>query len=203
MYNKYIMNKDQTAIIFIGRSGSGKGTQAKLVKDSLENDNKSVLYIGTGNHFREMMKQTDHTALLVKKIYDEGGRHPDFLAITMLGNIFRFEYKEGQDVIIDGAARSLHEAGVLLEVLKFYEFKNIKVVNINVSNEWCIDKLSKRGRSDDNEEIFKIKHTWFENDVKPAIDYFKNDKSVNFIEVNGERTVEEISNEIISRIKNG
>jgi adenylate kinase family enzyme len=197
------MNKDQIAIIFIGRSGSGKGTQAKLVKEFLENENRSAMYIGTGNHFREMMKETDHTALLVKKIYDEGGRHPDFLAITMLGNIFRFDYKEGQNVLIDGAARSLHEANVILEILNFYEFKKIKVVNIDVSHEWCVDKLSKRGRSDDNAEIFKIKHTWFENDVKPAIEYFKNNKYVDFIEVNGERTIEEISKDIISKITNG
>ena len=174
----------------------------RSVKDFLDLKNQSTLYIGTGNHFREMMTQDDHTAQLVKKIYDEGGRHPDFLAITMIGNIFRFEYKEGQNVIIDGAARSLHEANVLLEVLNFYEFKNIKVVHIDVSHEWCVDKLLKRGRDDDNQKVFEIKHIWFENDVKPAIEFFRNNKGVDFIEVNGERSIENIHKDIISKIEN-
>lgn len=199
-YNNIMTNIDKTAIIFIGRSGSGKGTQAKLLKDFLDQNHNSTMYMGTGNHFRDMMKDSDYTARLVKKIYDEGDRHPDFLAITMLGNIFRFEYKEDQNIIIDGAARSLHEAQVLLEILKFYEFSNIKVIHIDVSHEWCVDKLLKRGRDDDNEKVFEIKHQWFENDVKPAIEFYRNSDKVNFIEVNGENSIDEVYKDIIEKI---
>ncbi len=198
-YNVFMTNTNKTATIFIGRSGSGKGTQAKLLKDFLDQNHNSTMYIGTGNHFREMMKENDYTARLVKEIYDEGDRHPDFLAITMLGNIFRFEYKEGENVIIDGAARSLHEAQVLLEILKFYEFSKIKVIHIDVSHNWCVDKLLKRGRDDDNEKVFEIKHKWFENDVKPAIEFFRNNKDLHFIEVNGENSIEEVNKDLINK----
>ncbi len=191
---------DKKAIIFIGRSGSGKGTQVKLLQDLMNANNEPSLYVGTGDHFRKIMQSNDYTAQMIKRMYDEGARPYDFLLVTLLGNIFRFDYKEGQSVLIDGGARSLREAQIIMEILDFYHFKEIKVVYLNVSYEWSVDKLLKRGREDDNVAAFEEKNKWFNEDVMAAIEFFRANEKVKFLEINGERSIEEVHGDIVSKI---
>ena len=193
-----MMNENPIAIIFIGRSGSGKGTQAQLIKQYFDTKGLPNLYLGTGNAFRDMMTKDDFTARKAKQIYEEGGRHPDFLAITLLGNIFRFEYQEHQNLLIDGAARSLTEAMHIMDILTFYNIKNIKIIHLNVSHEWSVDKLTKRARSDDNDRIFAVKKEWYDHDVVPAIGFFKNNPAVDFCDINGEQGIDQIHQDIIT-----
>ncbi len=189
------------AIIFIGRSGCGKGTQSSLLIDYFKSINQETLYLSTGNEFRKLIAEGDNfTSKKVDQIYDEGGRHPDFLCVTILGNFFKTQYDANKNLIMDGGLRSLNEAVTVADIFDFYEIKNAKVFYLNVGHDWSIDKLKKRGRSDDNDEIFEAKKKWFEAEVIPAIDFLKDNKQFEFHDINGERDVHEIHQEIVSKL---
>ncbi len=41
---------------------------------------------------------------------------------------------------------------------------------------------------------------WFDTDVQPVIDWFKSNDFYNFLDINGEQTIEEVHQEIMEKI---
>lgn len=195
------MEKNTVAIIFIGRSGCGKGTQSKLLIEFFAEKGQETLYLSTGNEFRNLIAEGDNfTSKKVDQIYDAGGRHPDFLCVTILGNFFKNQYDANKNLIMDGGLRSLNEAQTVADIFDFYEIKNAKVFNLDVSHEWSVDKLKKRGRDDDNDTVFEAKKKWYEDEVIPAIEFLKKNNKFEFHIINGENSVEEVHRDIISKL---
>ena len=190
--------------IFIGKSGCGKGTQAKLLTDyvkAIPNGEKELLYIETGHRFRDFVQGTSYSSRLSREIMDKGNRQPDFLAAYMWSRVVTENFTGSESVILDGTPRSLNEARMLDTAMEFYKRENIHVINIDVSGEWAIKRLSERGRKDDMsvEEINK-RLGWYDKDVQPAVDYYEQSPRYVFHKINGERSIEEIHQDIINRI---
>ena len=189
--------------IFIGRSGCGKGTQAKLLMEELKKlePERDVLYLQTGALIREFIKGENYSAHRAKVIYDAGDRQPDFLAVNMWSN-FLFDKFTGKEIIVaDGTPRSLAEAGMLDTAINWmYEIKNPTVVYLNISEESSMARLLLRGRMDDNEEDIKERLKWFDKDVLPAVEWFRKNDYYTFLDIDGERDVSEIHEDIMRRI---
>ena len=188
--------------IFIGRSGSGKGTQAGLLKDWISEsdpERRQILYVETGDHYRKFVGSTTFSAKLANTLYDKDELAPDFIGCWLWGDVLINELEENMHLVFDGASRTLLEAQVLSSALKFYKREKPTVIYINVSNRWSDDRLLARGRTDDKSlERINKRLKWFDEEVMPAIKYFKSNKMYRFIEVNGEKSVEKVHSEIIS-----
>jgi adenylate kinase family enzyme len=61
--------------------------------------------------------------------------------------------------------------------------------------------MMSRKRGDDTDEKRKERLDWFENDVLPTINYFRENKDFDFIEIDGNKGIEEISEEIKTKMK--
>lgn len=190
-------NQEQQVIIFVGRSGCGKGTQADLLYKNLSQTRK-VISVATGVHFRELLSHDSLTTRLYKEAYTEGKLAPAFLVATFLGNIFLNEYTGVEHMIFDGVGRLQSEAGALTEMFEFYKIKNPKVIFIDVSSAWGLEKTLKRGRIDDHSA--KTKDAWFDTQVVPVIETLKANPLYTFIQINGEQTIEEVHAEILSKL---
>lgn len=192
---------EKQAFVFIGRSGCGKGTQAELLMDFLNNKDKEKksLYIQTGEIFREYIKGNSHTQNLAKKIYDEGGLMPEFLSVLMWSRTLSEKYNGIDYLIFDGTPRKLHEAGVLESIFNFYNFKKPKIIHLNVSREWSKKRLLERKRFDDNADDIENRLNWYDTDVSPTIDFYRSNILYNFLDINGERSIEEIHKDILSK----
>ncbi len=194
----------QKSFIFIGRSGCGKGTQTKLLSDYLKKiDTKKVLYIQTGNEIREFIKGSSETQKMSKEIYDKGGLQPEFIAVYMWIKVLVENYTVNEHIIFDGTPRRLHEAGVLNSIFPFYGGQKPYIVFINVSKQESIKRLIARGRFDDNMQDIEERLSWFETEVEPAIDYYRNNQNYIFLDIDGMRSVDEIHKDIVSRIDLG
>ena len=188
--------------IFMGRSGCGKGTQADLLKKYLKekDPNAEIFYIETGANFREFVKGQKYSNQLANKIYKNGERQPDFLAIWMWAHIILNDFKGTEHVFFDGITRSLPEAMAFTTALEFYERK-ATVIFINVSREWSEARLLARGRADDKSEAEVIKRlNWFDRDSVPALGYFKVNDRYNVLQVDGEKTIEEVHYDIVQKL---
>ena len=189
--------------LFIGRSGAGKGTQAKLLVDHLNNlqANLSAYYLETGAHFREFIQGESYTSLRAKVMYEKAERMPDFLAIWNWADLLVRNFTDSMHLVMDGMPRSLTEAEILRTALDFYGIKDLHVVYVNVSPELSRERLRNRHRLDERtEEDIEKRIAWFNRDVIPAIEYFKNDSFYKYIELDGEKTVEEVQKELLSKI---
>jgi len=187
-------------IIFYGASGAGKGTQAKLVKEYLEaNDPKRpVLYLETGARLREFVKEANRTSEIVKKTLEEGGLLPSFVPIWAWTDFLIRHFSGEEHLIWDGLARRYHEAVILDDALQFYKRDQLHVVVLNVSRDWSVTRLRERGRSDDVEEKdVDERLAWYQSEVVPAINFFRENGRSIIHDINGEQTIEEVHQDIL------
>lgn len=187
----------------MGRSGCGKGTQADLLKKALEErGTDNVLHVTTGGGFREFVQGDTYVAGLARKVNEEGGLQPEFLAVWNWSNIFINTLKGGETIILDGAPRKPFEVHVLHSCIQFLGYGTPTVIYLNVSEGWAKERLLARGRDDDkNVADVERRLSWFETEVLPSIDVYQHDPRYEFVHVNGEQTVEEVNKEIISKLE--
>ena len=188
--------------VLTGRSGCGKGTQADLLKEYLHKHDPDTpgMYVETGERFRNFIKGDSYAQRLSYAIYEQDARQPDFLAVWMWSHILVEELKGSEHLIIDGTPRSLAEAEILDTALDFFLRKSVYVIHPNISREEAERRLSERKRGDDDGEGVKKRLDWFESDVAPALDYYRSHPVRNFVEVNGEQSIEKVHEDIVTAL---
>lgn len=196
----------QETLIFIGRSGCGKGTQIRLLTELLEKKNKDipVLTISLGRYFRDFINRDTYAASIARKLVVNGQRGPDFLAMWMWSNVMVKNLVDNEHLIFDGSPRSLNETRNLDVALKFFKREQPTVIHLKVSSEWSEQHLLERakieGRKDDTMEAIKRRSLWYENDVLPAVEYYRRDRDYDFIELDGERPIEEVHRDLVAHL---
>lgn len=197
------MIKNPQTFIFIGRSGSGKGTQADLLEAYIkENDpqKRNIFHMITGNFLRSLAKEEGHTAGLVKNTLEKGLLMPDFLAVSMWGNFFIKNMTGKEHIVTDGMPRKLHEAIMLDGAFKFYGRGKPVVVFIDLSYDSAVKRLMLRKRADDTKEAIEERLKFYDNDVMPVIDYYRNNPDYQFLQIDGEPTIPEIFEDLKKRV---
>jgi adenylate kinase family enzyme len=190
------MNKG--VYIFIGQSGSGKGTQAQLLQDKIKalDPEGETFRLETGVAFRKLIAQDNYIAKLTKKMIDEGKLPPSFLGINAWSNVLIDKYNGNQHVFIDGTPRIKDEVPELVSAFEFLDW-HPHVINIEVGDDWAYEKLKARGRADDKEESDVWgRIQWFYESVVPAIELLKESPRVKYHSVSGEQTIEEVHRDI-------
>ncbi|MBI2086975.1 MAG: nucleoside monophosphate kinase [Candidatus Zambryskibacteria bacterium] len=189
-------------VIFIGRSGCGKGTQADLLKNRIarhDEKQRHILYVETGERFRNFVRGDSFSSKLSKEIYNKDERQPDFLACFMWASVLVEELLPDMHLVFDGAPRSHSEAVLLSTALQFYKREKSTVIHLKVGHKWAEERLLGRGRADDR-TLLKINKRldWFEADTWPAIEYFKTNSLYRFIEIDGEQPIEKVHSDIVA-----
>jgi len=190
------------AFIFMGRSGSGKGTQIKLLVDLLKklDPERDILNIYTGEEFRRFIQGPSATQKASKALYDAGGLMPEFLTVHMWTKPLIERYDGNQHIIFDGTPRKYHEAGVLHSMFDFFGFDKPHAVNIDITPAEATRRLLLRKRLDDNEEDIKKRLGWYETDVVPTVDFYRDNPSYDYIQVDGERPIELVQADIVKKL---
>jgi adenylate kinase len=191
-------------IILMGRSGCGKGTQAKLVQEYLKktDPDREIFYLETGQQFRDFISQNTYTSNLSKKIMESGDLQPAFLAIHIWSHVFIEKMKGGENMVLDGTPRTLSEIEALDTAFHFYDRKTPTVFVIEVSKEWSKTRLQERGRIDDSRAgDTERRLEWFDTDVVPAIRHMQNAKLYNVITINGEQPIEKVHADIVAALE--
>jgi adenylate kinase len=209
-------------VILLGPPGSGKGTQAERIKNTL-----NVPHISTGDMLREAIKNNTPIGKEVKQYLDSGKLVPDETIINMISErISKADCKDG--FLLDGFPRTINQAKGLDSLLKGLKRKIDKVINLAVSEDVLIERLSGRRscakcgtpyhvaykspkkentcdrctgqlyqRDDDKPETIKNRFQVYQKQTAPLLDYYK-DVVIN---INGNQNIELISKNIASVIQ--
>lgn len=209
-------------IVFLGQAGSGKGTQAAILKKTF-----SLWEIDTGTVLRELVKKPDYFGEKIEKVMAQGKLVPLWLAVYCWLDLL-MNVPEDKGIILEGSPRQLEEAKILEEVLNWFGRKNFRAIYLKISDKEVLKRLLARRlcsqckkeysliltpgvtqcsicggklikRADDNPKAIKNRIEFFKKNTLPVINYFRKKKIL--IEVDGERPIEEISKEIIKKIK--
>ena len=194
--------KEPLVFLLMGRSGCGKGTQAKLLIKYLKDNNfAETLYVYTGERLRNFAeKEENFAARLAKSKMKDGDLLPSFLAVWLWSGALIEGVKENNNVIMDGSPRTLLEALMMDDAMEFYGRSDVVPIFLETSEEWSTQKMLGRGRSDDNLKSIKKRMAYFEKSVAPVIDYYEKESKHKLIKVNGEQSVEDVHREILEKV---
>jgi len=189
-------------LILYGCSGSGKGTQADLLIKYLkkEDPKRKTLYIQTGQRFRDFAKLDYYTSKRAEKIINTGQLMPAFLPIWIWTDFLIKNLEEDEHIIFDGLVRRANEAPIFDGAMKFYNREKPRIIFLNVGEEWATKRLTERGREDDKMEEIRKRINWYHTDVVPTLNFFRNNSDYNFLDINGEQTIEEVHKEILDKL---
>ena len=99
-------------LLLLGAPGAGKGTQAEVLRDTL-----NMVHVSSGDLFRLHMKNETPLGLAAKAYYDRGELVPDTITIQMiLDRLYEPDTVNG--VILDGFPRTVAQAEALDTALR-------------------------------------------------------------------------------------
>ena len=181
-------------IIIFGKPGSGKGTQASIIKDKY-----SLQHISTGDVFRKNMSSKTNLGLLAKGYMDKGELVPDQVTIDMLSHeIDNFLPCKG--FIFDGFPRTTFQAKALDNLLSSESQKIDLIIALDVDNTTLTERLLQRGKSsgradDQSVEKINIRLQEYDNKTKPLVTFYKQQNK--FFSVDGIGSLQDITSRII------
>ena len=209
IFKKQILSKDEEkqnipkAFIFLGRSGCGKGTQAKLLIDKLcKVGGKSckTLHVESGTLIREFSKGDSYTQKHTKSVMDQGLLVPEAVIVSLWMNNLEKNFTGSENLVFDGTPRKLREAQLLDDTLKFYKIEKPTVICTNVSRDWSEKRLLGRARKDDNPESINKRLGWYDTEVVPVINFYKSNSYYKVLDINGEQPIEDVHKEILTKL---
>lgn len=153
-------------IILFGAPGVGKGTQAALLAERI-----GMPHLSTGDAFRQAIKAETPLGKTAKEYVESGRLVPDDIVTGIVREaIIKPEYTDG--CILDGFPRTYVQARTLDEMLAELGRTVGKVINLETANEEIVQRMLKRGRKDDTEDVIRDRLAIYSAETAPLLDYY-------------------------------
>lgn len=187
-------------IIMLGAPGTGKGTIAGILKESL-----GIPQVSTGDIFRKHIQEKTELGKLAESYISKGELVPDNVTIGLVEN--RLEDDDVQaGIILDGFPRTVKQAEELDKLLEKKGEKVDLVINLTTPEEEIIERIVNRRicsnpdcktvynlvlnppkqegicdkcgaeliqRKDDNEETVKARFNSYIEQTSPLVEYYE------------------------------
>ncbi len=211
--------------ILIGSAGSGKSTQAELLKSSLH-----LAHIDIGSELRAVAAHDTELGRQVNDIINVKHEFvPDDVVFAVLSDAIHF-VPETVGLLIDGIPRRESQIARVLEVLKESGRALNKVIYIDVPEAISVGRISKRyacatckrtyilgkslvdsdkpcrycggkivQRADDTEEGVRKRHQIFQEETLPVVNYFQTTGQL--LHVNGDQETYKVFKQILEHVR--
>jgi len=212
----------RTIVILLGPPGSGKGSQAQLLKTSL-----NLPHLSTGDLLREQVSAQSELGKIAKNYIDHGKLVPDGIILDMIQNRVKHSDCE-KGFLLDGFPRTLPQAEELQKRLN--QDDKVFILNFMISDEIIIERISGRlictkcqapyhkkfsppkisnicdicnselyQRADDTSDVIKKRLEVYHLQTSPLIAYYKNNS--NFYSLDATLPKKDLFEEILELLK--
>jgi adenylate kinase len=186
-------------LILFGKPGSGKGTQASLIKNKY-----NLVHISTGDVFRKNMSNKTDLGMLAKGYMERGELVPDEVTVNMLKEELE-DHLSCEGFIFDGFPRTSYQAEKLDVLLAKYSFNINLTIALDVDNKTLIKRLLIRGKisgraDDQSEDKINKRLQEYEKKTKPLIEFYT--KQNKFKSINGIGEMDDINSRIVNLLDN-
>ena len=158
-------------IALFGPPGAGKGTQSQLLIEKY-----NLAYISTGDILRQEISEGSDLGMQAKSIIDQGGLVSDELIVQLIEKRILMSTNVN-GILFDGFPRTLVQAYILDGLLLKLHTELSCMLSLVVPREELIKRVLERGkisgRSDDTEEIIKIRLEEYANKTAPVATYYE------------------------------
>jgi adenylate kinase len=206
-------------IILVGPPGSGKGTQAELLRDRM-----GFVHYSTGEVFRDHIARKTTVGLEVEEYVVSGRLVPDEVVLDVV-NAFVAEHA-GKPVLFDGFPRTVPQAEGLDAVLAEHDLHVDRAILVDLADEEVVKRLTARRqcrscnriynlsfsppraegkcdvcggelyqRRDDSDETIRDRLRVYHEQTEPVLQFYAGQKKLDRIagELGRDRVYEEIS----------
>ncbi len=183
--------------LIIGAPGSGKTTDAELIA---KRNSDKIAHYSTGELLREEVKKGTPLGATIASFIDNGQLVPIEIVMDTIKNAILHSDKDV--ILLDGFPRSVEQMEMLEKMLQENpQIKLESVIEVVVSEETAKERVLGRARgADDNVEVFNNRMKLYLEPL-PEIEKYYESKGL-LKKIDGERTIEEIVNEMESFILN-
>jgi len=182
--------------LIIGAPGSGKTTDAELIA---KRNSDKIIHYSTGELLRTEVANGSELGKIIKSYIDNGNLVPLKIVIDTIKSAI--EKAPKNVILIDGFPRSVEQMKALDEMLKNNnDIELVSVIEVKVSENIARERVLGRARgADDNIEVFNNRMKIFLEPLKAIQEFYSSQNKL--IKINGERSIEEIVNEMEYIIK--
>jgi len=205
-------------IVMLGPPGAGKGTQAKVLAQSMD-----LVHVSTGDLFRENLKNETELGQLAQGFMNKGELVPDDVTVRMVEErLSRPDCDKG--AVLDGFPRTPTQADALEALLENFG-AGVKIVPyIKVPDEILVERLSGRWmspsgrvyhalynppkvkwiddldgsqlyqREDDKPETVRHRIEVYKEQTAPLIDYYQ-EKGI-LVEIDGTQSIDDVAEDL-------
>ena len=210
-------------IILFGSPGVGKGTQAKIISNTL-----GIPHISTGDILRLAVEEQTPLGIAAQSVMKKGELVSDEIMISLIrDNLIQSKCSKG--FILDGFPRNLLQAKELDELFEELKIIDARIVIISANEEEIVRRLTNRRackncgnifnfndikdlpacpvcgtedsfyqRNDDKENVIRNRLRIYKETTEPVLAYFQDKK--NEIYIDGLLPIEEVTNNIINAL---
>ena len=180
---------DAARLVFLGPPGSGKGTQAEVIAETL-----GVPHVSTGDMLRAAVDEGSELGRKVEEIMGAGELvDDDTMAEVVRARLAKDDARKG--FILDGYPRTLPQAETLEGILDGRDEELDAVVLIEVPEEELVRRSLERQRADDTEEVIRERQRVYRHKTEPLIDHYREHGLLR--EVDGHAPIEEVTSRIL------
>lgn len=203
-------------IIIFGPQASGKGTQARLIAQEF-----SLFHIENGKVLREMAKTNER----IRNMIANGILVPDLEMLAIMEEHLLKNHGRFDDIVFDGYPRTVSQYEALKKWLSSKGQKVDFAVYLTLSDEEAVRRLSARRihkvtgeiynlvtnppvdvderdlvqREDDKPEAILRRLKLFRDESAKIVGFYEQDGIL--IQINGEQSIEAISQEIFNKLR--
>ena len=180
-------------LVVLGRSGSGKGTQAHFILKRLKS--RGVFHMETGRFLRDLIERKNTTTELARtRLMERGELFPWWFPIFLWMRALVEGGNADKHIVGDGTPRRLSEARLIDEMMVWHGRPLPVCIYVDVSRKEARRRLLGRGRADDTPAAIENRLDYFPRDVAPVLRYYA--RHGRFVRVNGELSPELVAREI-------
>lgn len=170
-------------ILLIGPQGAGKSTQADLIADYLK-----IPKITVGDIFRKLSQEDSKQGKKIKFFLEQGQLVDDQTTSEIVkGRLSNENCRNG--FVLDGYPRTLEQA-------KIFDPGFDKVFYLKLDRGEVLDRLLKRGREDDTEELINTRLDFYYSQTQPLLEHYKNLNKL--VEIDGSGSIEAVFDQVKS-----
>ena len=179
-------------IVFIGPPGSGKGTQAQILKDSVL-PNLHILTVSS--LLKEKSSDGSILGNEIKEKMDNGDLIEDSIVISVLKE--KADMLSDEQILVDGFPRSSIQAVSLKDI---FINKNLNIINFTVTDEELLTRIKKRSQEESraDDSVFDKRLKIYKKTHNEIIESLSKDNKVINIDANDQ--IDSISQKIIEKL---